>query len=294
MGYHFYVYAFLRPDGTPYYVGKGSGDRAYRNRHRSVKAPRHKGLIVFLRVGLAESVAFQWEMNYIRFWGRKDTGTGMLRNRTDGGEGPSGHVKSPETRAKLALAGRGRILTAEERAKIAAAATGRVPSAETRTKIGAAHKGKTVSGESRAKLSEALKRRIVSAKTREKISAAHKGRAVSAETREKISAARKGKKLSAKHRAKIAAAGLGRTRSPESVAKSAAAHKGIKRSDETRARISAKARARSGIDREAVWPLVLAMLQAGHTYKEAGAAFGISGATVCRWRRDQGITQAKP
>jgi hypothetical protein len=37
----------------------------------------------------------------IDFWGRKDNGTGILRNLTDGGEGCSGAILSEETKKKI-------------------------------------------------------------------------------------------------------------------------------------------------------------------------------------------------
>jgi hypothetical protein len=96
----FYVYAFVRLDGSPYYVGKGQGKRAYVKRSKGcAQLPKNPDQIVKLRTGLTESAALQWEINLIRLWGRKDLGTGMLRNHTDGGDGTSGFVVSPEARA---------------------------------------------------------------------------------------------------------------------------------------------------------------------------------------------------
>ena len=80
-----YTYVWLREDGTPYYVGKGKDYRAY-NKHRVGNAPP-LGRIVFY-IAKDETDALETEMSLIWYYGRKDTGTGCLRNRTDGGENP--------------------------------------------------------------------------------------------------------------------------------------------------------------------------------------------------------------
>ena len=89
----FYVYVFLREDRqTPYYVGKGSGNRCYSQRERIVPSPS-KDRIIILKENLTEEEAFELEITMIKFWGRLDNGTGVLRNRTRGGEGTVGVVR---------------------------------------------------------------------------------------------------------------------------------------------------------------------------------------------------------
>lgn len=117
----YYTYAYLREDRTPYYIGKGKGNRAYKKGNR-VFAPPPKDRIIKLKQNLTEEEAFAHEMYMIAVFGRKDLGTGILHNKTDGGDGMSGAnlPKSEEHRKKIgdALKGRKRVFSEEWKNKL--------------------------------------------------------------------------------------------------------------------------------------------------------------------------------
>jgi hypothetical protein len=80
----YYTYAYLREDGSPYYIGKGTRDRAYVN-HHNVNVPKDKSKILFLKKNLNEKEAYKHEIYMISVLGRLDLNTGILENKSTGG-----------------------------------------------------------------------------------------------------------------------------------------------------------------------------------------------------------------
>ena len=94
----YYTYAYIsKKTNLPYYIGKGSGNRMYvSHKCHGVTTPRDIRQILVLESELTEIGALALERRYIKWYGRKDLGTGILHNKTDGGETSAGYIKTPE------------------------------------------------------------------------------------------------------------------------------------------------------------------------------------------------------
>lgn len=97
---NYYVYEYLREDGSPYYIGKGKAQRAFTQQGHTVPLPP-KDRIRFIQRNLTDEQARTLETELIAKYGRKDIGTGILRNMTDGGEGSAGRIATEDMRQKI-------------------------------------------------------------------------------------------------------------------------------------------------------------------------------------------------
>ena len=200
----FYTYAYLREDRTPYYIGKGSGKRIYSKKDRVVNLPKDKSRIIFLKQNIIEEVAFKHEIYMIAVFGRKDLGTGILHNRTAGGEGCSGMICREDVKLKIKNSNLGKTHTQESKKKMSELAKLRRHTEETKIKIGKSSKnrkpmlGKKMTEETKKRLKEINLGRKHSEESKKKMSDAHKGRIykpLTEEHKNKLSESNKGKHI---------------------------------------------------------------------------------------------------
>lgn len=122
MNKHYVYFHKKADDGVIFYVGVGTGRRAYRESNRSQFWKRivdkHGYTIEFPHINISQEEAKVLEIHYISVYGRIDRGTGTLCNMTDGGDGRTGYKCTEETKEKMRKAATGVKFTDERKRKI--------------------------------------------------------------------------------------------------------------------------------------------------------------------------------
>lgn len=167
--YIYYVYAFIRSKdspngaaGTPYYIGKGHGNRAWMKRTSHIKRPPSDVHIVILESNLSEIGALALERRYIKWYGKLCNGTGILRNILDGGQGSVGllgELHPMYGKSRPDLSERNKANTGKKWDKdLPHFNVGRKHSKKSRRNMAESHIGSKRSESTRAKMSEINKR----------------------------------------------------------------------------------------------------------------------------------------
>jgi hypothetical protein len=108
----FYVYKYVLEDGTPYYIGKGCGNRINKPHTRTVLPAADRRIII--QNGLTNDEAKLLEGQLISEYKRKIDG-GILDNiKINQWACHTGWKHSEETKQKISIGNRGKIRTEEQ------------------------------------------------------------------------------------------------------------------------------------------------------------------------------------
>ncbi len=162
----FYVYLYLNEKKTPYYCGKGSGKRAFRK-----GSPKNPDNIIIVAIHLTETEAFTLEKKLIEQYGRKDLGTGILQNRTDGGDGVCGLPRTKEHSLNISKALTGKKFSKTRKKNISKGTKGLTKSEEHKENL-----RKPKSEEHKANISKQRKGIVFTDEHRANISKARRNR----------------------------------------------------------------------------------------------------------------------
>ena len=204
----FYVYVLTRPNGDPFYVGKGTGDRIVEHEREARRGCDCRKCRVIRKIWRSggqiqrsiifetddEAAALAQERAVIAFFGREN-----LVNHTDGGEGSVN--LSEEARAKISAWASTRTYSEETRAKISAGLRGKKRDPKAVASTAAKLRGYQHTPGSRANMSRAQKGRMLSPEAWERIKAGVRKRVFSADAREKMRAGAKNRVWTSEQRA---------------------------------------------------------------------------------------------
>jgi hypothetical protein len=163
-----YAYIHCKPDGTPFYVGKGALRRAKylgeRNPHHQATVNKYgkANILIGMLECSTEDIAYELERGIIKCLRRQGA---QLTNFTDGGEGASN--PTPETRKRLSEAAKKRgVSEACHKARIIAK-TGKPLSEQQKKKQSEAMRGIVFSDEHKKNISISAKKRGISDNVRQ-------------------------------------------------------------------------------------------------------------------------------
>lgn len=191
----FYVYAhFKATTGELFYIGKGSGRRAWtrtsRNRHWKSIVSKHGRKVRIIKDGLAEHEAFALEAKLIA------SRQGKLATYTNGGSGISGYRHTENAKASMSEKRRGKPKPEAAKAAMSETIRSRPDLLALRAALfqGSANPSHKLENRIAASVRMTVQNPMTDLLTKEKMRASRIGHVNSPECRQKISAALKGRK----------------------------------------------------------------------------------------------------